>query len=59
MADEPKRVTIAQLEQLLNDPEVEIELLPDGTIRTTPLDPDRPNKVLTFRTDLGGEYGRL
>jgi len=56
VADEPTRPSIAQLEQLLNDSEVEIEILPDGTVRAVPLDPDRPDKLLTFRSDLGGEY---
>lgn len=53
------RPTIAQLEQLMNDPEQELEILPDGSVRVLPLDPDRPDKLLTFRSDLGGEYGRL
>jgi hypothetical protein len=43
----------------MNDPEQELEILPDGSVRVLPLDPDRPDKLLTFRSDLGGEYGRL
>lgn len=52
------RPTIAELEEILKrDDEQEIEILPNGEVRakgggTTDIKP------LTFRDNLGGEYGR-
>lgn len=58
MADEPKRMTIDELEALLNsDDEIELDILPNGEIRTHPArESTKPLKPLTYREKLGGEY---
>jgi hypothetical protein len=54
-----RRLSIAELEQMLRtDDEVPIEILPNGEIRTRDSG-DRKVKVLTYRENLGGEYGSL
>jgi len=56
--------TIAQLEQILSDSEnswnredQEIEILPNGEIRAKGGGASEGVKPLTFRENLGGEYG--
>src|SRR5579872_669752 len=61
-----KRLTIAELEQLLNREtgweDDEIEILPNGEIRTkggSTVEERGEKKPLTMREQLGGEYGRF
>jgi hypothetical protein len=55
------RPTIAQLEAILeNEEQVEIEILPNGEVRSkggTAAQELGGRKPLTMREDLGGEYG--
>jgi hypothetical protein len=52
-----RRPTISELEALLRtDEEVPIEILPNGEIRAIGAG-DRTVKPLTYREQLGGEYG--
>ncbi len=58
---EKSRVTIAELERILNsEEELMIEILPNGSIAARPYtDEERGNrKPLTMRENLGGEYAR-
>ena len=54
-SEQPKRSSIADLERLLNhDDEVEIEILPNGEVRSKPSGENSgPKKPLTFRDNLG------
>jgi hypothetical protein len=52
----PEKVSIAQLEAILNDEEeTAIEILPNGTIKRSKKE-HVPRKPLTMRENLGGEY---
>lgn len=56
----PKRMTVEQIEQLLQqDENMPITILPNGEVRaaTEQERRDRPKHPLTFRENLGGEYG--
>lgn len=51
------RVSLEELEDMLKyDEDVPIEILPSGEIVRTG-DTDREHKPLTYRENLGGEYG--
>ena len=51
--------TIHELEEMLDDPSVEITILPNGTLVKTMLEPGE-QKPVTFREkDMGGEYADL
>jgi hypothetical protein len=54
------KLSIAELESILQrDGEVEIEILPNGEVRTKDSgEKVDPLKVITFRDNLGGEYAR-
>lgn len=55
---ETRRMTIDELENLLNeDQDVEIEILPNGEVRSTKGGKPSNEKPLTMRDNLGGEYG--
>lgn len=63
MTDQPARkLTIKEIERLLqDDEETPIEILPNGEVRRrggSTLDETGGKKPLTFREQLGGEYGR-
>ena len=49
-----KKPTIAELEAILNGPEQNIEILPNGEIRTRR--GKKKEKPLTYQANLGGEY---
>lgn len=57
----PEKMSIKQLEEILqHDDEIAIEILPNGEIRakdSTSEDETKPFKPLTYRENLGGEYG--
>lgn len=61
----PHRYTVDELEKLLqSDDEVPLQILPNGEIVAAPAgygrrgsNEDGPNKPLTYRENLGGEYG--
>lgn len=57
--DEPQRLTIDEIEALLNsDTDIELDILPNGEIRANKSkEKVGPFKVLTMREKLGGEYG--
>jgi len=57
-SDIPKRLTIEQLEELLNNEEDQaIEILPNGEVREVqPVEGKPKRKPLTLRENLGGEY---
>jgi len=61
MSKKPKRVTIDQLEKILNtEEETNIWINPDGSIRTDRRGKQRKKpkvKILTMKEALGGEYG--
>ena len=53
----PRRLSIEDLEKLLDDEEeAPIEILPNGMIVQRRVSAKK-KKVLTFRENLGGEYG--
>lgn len=56
--EKPKRLTIAELEKLLDiEEETSIEILPNGEIRATNKSGEQVEpKPLTMREYLGGEY---
>ena len=58
MSAEPKRMTIDEIEALLNsDDEIELDILPNGEVRAHPArENTKPLKPLTYREKLGGEY---
>lgn len=51
-----KKPTIAELEAILNGPEVNIEILPNGELRRK-RGRKKKEKPLTYQQNLGGEYG--
>lgn len=55
-----KRPTIAELEAILNrDEEVEIVIMPNGEVREKAPNKGKAGlKPLTYRENLGGEYGK-
>jgi hypothetical protein len=57
--EEKRKMSIAELELILErDEEVAITILPNGEVRMEPHGENTdPLKVLTFRENLGGEYG--
>lgn len=51
-----KKPTIAELEAILNGPEQDIQILPNGEIRKR-RGRKKKEKPLTYQQNLGGEYG--
>ena len=52
-----KKATIAELESMLSDPDVSVEIRPDGSVVSLGAGPEHEdNVILTFREELGGDY---
>jgi hypothetical protein len=51
-------VRIEDLERLLDDKQTIVEILPNGEIVVVKVTALQWQKPLTFRQELGGEYGR-